>query len=368
MEPDKHKKPYGERVPTTPAWLLTFVLLVTLVASGCETGGAKGQESTVGDGEDPPVSRTVGSVGFAETLIDWHWAVETETARCMAERGFEYEPYVPQPMIDGIRALYGENRIEVKPDVDDYWAPLLPMESSPGSLNQEEEILAMAHRTGFNIFFEPESLRPSPADDGDDNPNAATVAALGSEEAAEYHRAMQGFTVEDLDSANQPTEEQLENSCSQIGRNRAGPEPLPPTQLDAVDIEKLNTLGDEVHRLVNTDPRLDAAEAERVACLADQGVPPDPYGYVLSLLRSELERVTGDPRGTIEGQGTEPGMAEAFGVERLRELQQEELVAAIAGNECAMARTQVERELITEYEQRILAENPDFAALLDHDQ
>lgn len=358
----------AENMATQLAWLLTFVLLVALVASGCESGGADGQESAVGGGEDPSVSTTVGSVGFAETLIEWHWTVENETARCMAERGFEYVVYVPQPVIDGIRAMYGDNRIEVKPDGDDYWAPLLPMESSPGSVYQEEELLAMAHRTGFNIFFEPESLRPPLADDANDNPNAATVAALGSEEAAEYHRALQGYAAGDLDSANQPTEEQLENSCSQIARRTAGPEPLPPTQLDAVDIEKLNILGDKVYRLVNADPRLDAAEADRVACLAHQGLPPDPYGYILDLLHAELERVTGDPHGAIEGQGTEAGMAEAFGVEPLRELQDEELVAAIAGNECATARTQVERELITEYEQQILDENPDIAALLNQSQ
>ncbi len=242
------------------------------------------------------------------------------------------------------------------------------MESSPGSVNDEEMMLAMARRTGFNIFFEPESFRPPPEDDVTANPNRAIVEALGDEELDEYWRALQGYAAGDFDSVNEPTEAAMENACSEVARRSAGPEPLPPARLDALDIEQLKILGDKVYRLTQADPRLDAAEAERVACLADQGLPPYPYEYILGLLRSETERVTGDPQGYIDGQGTEAGMAEAFGADRLRELQAEELAAAIAGNERAMPKTRVKRELITEYEQQILAENPDIAALLDQDQ
>ncbi len=59
------------------------------------------------------VTTTVAPGGFAEEVIAWHWTVEEETSRCMAERGFEYVAYVPRVTIDNLRGMYDENRIEV---------------------------------------------------------------------------------------------------------------------------------------------------------------------------------------------------------------------------------------------------------------
>ena len=356
-------------MPVRLTRFLAAVILVAFAVAGCESGGYSGQEPLPDMEPEPSVSTsTVPSGGFAGTVIAWHWQVEEETARCMAERGFDYVPYVPQVTIDNLRGMYDENRIEVKPDVDEYWAPLLPMESSPVSVNDEEMLLEMARRTGFDIFFELESFGQPPEDDLTADPNGAIAQALGDEELAEYHRALYGYAAGDLDGVNEPSEEAMENACTEVARRNAGAEPLPPARLEGVDIERLSILGDKVFQLVQADPRLEAAKTERVACLADQGLPPYPYEYILGLLRSETERVTGDPQGAIENTGDkETDFARAFGADRLRELRAEELAAAIAGNECAMPYTRVIRELINEYERQILAENPDIAALLNQD-
>ena len=145
---------------------------------------------------------------------------------------------------------------------------------------------------------------------------------------------------------------------------------MPPTRLEGIDIEQLHVMGDKVYRLTHADPRLDAAEAERVACLADRGLPAYPYEYILDLLYAELERITGDAHGVLPrtGEGKEADFAQAFGADRLRELQAEELAAAVAGNECAIPYSRVERDVIRDYEQQVLAENPDIADLLGIDQ
>lgn len=352
---------------------MRFIQLLAVVAAlavaGCQSVETSGREPLRNGEREPSVSTTAAaSGGFGEEVIAWHWAVEEEIALCMAERGFDYVPYVPQPMLDSLRARYDENLLEIKPDVDEYWAPLLPMESSPGSVSQAEGMLEMARRTGFNIFFEPEGRAlPGPDDDLTANPNAAIVQGLVNEEQDEYWRALQGYAAGDIEGGNEPSEAAIQDACSVVARGLAGFEPVPPTQLDAVDLEKLDVLGDKVFRLAHADARLDVAGVERVACLADRGLPPDPYEYILGLLRSETERVTGDPQGFIEEGYSEAGKAEAFGADRLRELQAEELAAAVGGTECGMPYSQVLRDLINEYEQQVLADNPDIAALLDRD-
>lgn len=352
---------------------MRFIQLAAVVAvltvAGCQHVETGGQDSLSEVGTEPSVSTVaVSSGGFAEDVIAWHWTIEEEAALCMAERGFDYVPYVPQPTIDGLRAMYDENRIEIKPDAYEYWAPLLPMVSSPGSEAMEERALAMARRTGFNVFFETEGRGlPAPDDDLIANPNAAIVQGLVDEEQDEYWRALQGYAAGDIEGGNEPSEAVIQDACSVVARRLVGPEPVPPTQLDAVDLEKLDVLGDKVHRLAHADSRMDAAAVERAACLADRGLPPHPHEYILGLLRSETERVTGDPQGYIEEGHSEAGKAKAFGADRLRELQAEELAAAVGGNECAMPYSQTLRELITEYEQQVLADNPDIAALLGLD-
>ncbi len=357
-------------------WLAGVVVVVAVAPAGCGFGGSGGADPPVAsDGSSSgtvTTSTTPASGGFAEVVIAWYWTIEEETARCMAERGFEYVPYVPQVTIDNTRGMYGENQIEVRPDADEYfWAPLFPMEMSPVSEGMLEESLEEARRTGFSIFFEPElntDVAAPPEDDLDANPNGAIVQALEGEEQAEYFRALQGYAAGDLDGANGPSEAAMENACGEVARRLAGPEPMPPARLEGIDIEQLHVMGDKVYRLTHADPRLDAAEADRVACLADRGLPTDPYEYILDLLYAERERITGDPHGAFEGQGTEDGMAKAFGADRLRELQAEELAAAVAGNECAIPYSRVEREVIRDYEQQVLAENPDIADLLGIDQ
>lgn len=360
-------------------WLAGVVVVVALAPAGCGSSGTGGAGPPVAyDGSSSGMvttsTSTPASGGFAEVMIAWHWTIEDETVRCMAERGFEYVPWVPHVTIKNARGMYGQGQIEVRPDADEYfWAPLFPMEMSPLSEGMLEEGLEEAQRTGFNILFEPElntGIEAPAEDDSDVNPNGAIVQSLEGEKRAEYFRALRGYAAGDFNGANEPSEAAIMNACGEVARRSAGPEPIPPTRLEGIDMEKLHVMGDKVYRLTHADPRLDTAEARRVACLNDRGLPAYPHQYILDLLYAELEHVTEDAHGVLPktGEGKETNFAQALGADRLRKLQAEELASATAGNECAMPYSRVEREVIREYGQQVLDENPDIADLLGTDR
>ncbi len=300
--------------------------------------------------------------------IDWHRSIEAEIARCMADRGFQYTPYVSQRTIDNIRTQYEEPLVEVQPGSDgDFWAPLFGVRSSPGSANFLEELLEGAREAGYYVFFDlTYASTDRPADDTGDDPNIAIVRSLTVEEANEYWRALQGYAAGEADGVNELPDLAIEDACSNTARGLVGPMPQMSTPFDGIDTTRLRTLGDEVFRAVHADPRMDAAKVDRIACLNDRGYPADPYAYIVSLLRTATEAATGDPEGIVGLTGhKEDDLARAIGRDRLQQLQAEEIGAATADIECLMEMSSVERRLITEYEQKVLDENPDIAAILD---
>ncbi|KAA3637578.1 MAG: hypothetical protein DWP92_07585, partial [Armatimonadetes bacterium] len=317
---------------------------------------------------DPPRERNE----MVTATIEWYRTIEDEIARCMAGRGFEYVPHVSQRTIDNVRTQYEEPLVEVQTGTESrFWAPLFPMESSPGSVAMLEERMEKAGETGFGLSFEltPSTAALQPIDNTAEDPNSAIRRSLTEAEADEYWRALQGFAAGDLDGTNEPSGPAIDNACLETARRLAGPMPQVSTPFDGIDTDRLFTIGEEVFRAVHADPRMDAAETERVTCLANHGYPADPYSFIVTLLRSEVESATSSSPGTVEENTghKEADLARVLGLDRLRQLQAEEIGAASAAIECSFDYSSVERELIAEYEQEALIENPDIASALSQD-
>lgn len=343
--------------------------------------------STDGEAPDSEGPSSPDSANGVETAavqegIDWHWTRENERAACMAERGFEYIPYVSQRTIDEMEAIYGDpvqdtRTIDEMLDADgEYFDTLFPMDSTPLSRKQMEDLRESMAQTGWRAILGRSPVAP-PADDlsmGEEDPN--TALRLQMKDTSEwdgYWRAFQGWTGDERADGT-ATEEDTYNSCMSIADREAGPEPVTPTQelyqqvYSQADRNRMAEFGRRITVLVDSDPRMAAAAEATNQCLLDLG-----YGttnlekYMYDLVHDEL-RAAGveDPffRGVASYEERERLHIEALGAERFAELQSLESTLASATVDCGIPRSAVHREVIRDHERQILEKNPDLIELL----
>ncbi len=333
--------------------------------------------------EEPPSPDSAEGAGAVQEAIDWHWTRENARAACMAERGFEYVPYVSQQTIDEATRSYGdpirvERTIDEMLDADgEYFDTLFPMDSTPGSRKEMESLREGMAQAGWQAILGASGV-VAPTDDlqpDDKDPNTALRMQMkGTSEWDGYWRAFQGWTGDERANGT-ATEEDTYNSCMSIADREAGPEPMPPTQelyqqvYSQADRDRMLELGRRITVLVDSDPRMAAAAEATNQCLLDLG-----YGttnlqkYMFDLVHDEL-RAAGveDPffrDETSSYEVREQLQIQALGAERVTELQSLESTLAVATVDCAIPNSQIHRQVIRDYERHILDQNPDLIELL----
>lgn len=316
-----------------------------------------------------------------QTAIDWHWTRENARAVCMAERGFEYVPYVRQRTLDDMALVYGDpardgRTIEEMLDTNgEYFHPLFNIDSVPLSQRELENTREGMALTGWHaILGKPPVASSEDALDEQEDPNTALRKQLeGTPEWDGYWRAFQGWTGNERADGT-ATEEDTYNSCMSIAERAAGPEPQSPTSAlydevySQADMNTMREFASQITQLVDTDPRMAAAGQATDQCLLDLG-----YGttnlqeYMYDLVHDEL-RAAGvdDPffRGVTSYEERERLHIEALGAERVAELQALESRLAVATIDCAIPRSAVHREVIRDYERQMLEQNPGLVELV----
>ncbi len=335
-----------------------LVLTVALITTAC-TGGGTGPVtdtpgSTRGGVSTSSVPGPSGSAfggggervqGFGDQLLAWYWSAEEYLASCMEEQGFEYVPWVP-PITREMAQDANQAGIEVSPGDGDGPVLRLPAARIPPRSSESEMFRRQADESGFGIFFRVGVVEELPESAlGSEDPNLAIRTALDEASLEAYGVQLRECRTEAIEAI--------------------GPEPDPPGS-EGLDDERLFEAAEIVEGLVEADARYQEALAGYRRCMADRGYPvvdlSGAYDLVQGWFDAEIGRAAAAGR-PVESS-TEAGLAAAFGEARLAELQAEERQVAVARVECATELWEVEWELLVEYEQKVIADNPDVAALL----
>ncbi len=304
---------------------------------------------------------------YGRRMVQWIQTREREVSRCMAERGFDYVPFVAQNIVNDLLAQDETASLEVaSPGLDDL---VLPLPSEPLSERMVDQIIEDAALNGFHVFIFPELQEPAAAERPSANPNIDIVNSLTDAERTEYFRALQGYATKDVSEDGLVVGGSLDAPCLDVGLEAAGPEPQQPSHLSGIDTQRLFDLGERVYRLALADPEMAVADQELAECLTDNGAPADPAQYMRTMLAQALEQATGSPDGplVVSGRGPAADLALTFGDEKLAEYQVAERAMAVAYHTCLKARTATVRELLLQYQNEALHAEPDIAAMLGID-
>ncbi len=341
------------------------LLVVSTACSGADGGASSAPGTTPGQSESTVVATD--RVPFGRQSVEWMQTIEQGTSQCMAERGFEYIPYIAQNVVDDFLAMDEAATIEVySPGLDDL---VLMLPEEPAREEFIAELAKDAAINGFGVFIAPVPVAeddPNPRDRSS-NPNRPITDAMSDQEEAEYYRALQGYATEDVTDDGQFVGGSRDTPCLEVGREAAGPEPEPPNQLDGIDVDRLFALGERVYRLAHADPAMAGAYEAFAACLAERGAPPDPYEYIGDLWNRALDEANPDGLFEYTGDGPAADLVHNFGEEKLREYQEIERAMAVIAYECLIARNVVERRLLLQYQEEALRAEPDIATMLGID-
>ena len=313
-------------------------LAAVLVLTGCS-----------GDPEPEPTPTP--SAGPLETLFrDYlaEWSNEDVTrqltrmeeaiAACMAEQGFSYTP------VD-----YSE--IEV-----DFLGSDLGVE--PGTLE-------FAQVYGYGLSTDPWGT-DDVADEIED-PNADYVAAMSDAEREAYLSALYGerYAEQPAPGMGAPDDETIADySWEDAGcTGRAQQQLLTGNETDSDEFLGLQQAMTEMAESAARDPRLDRANADWAACMAESGYPGlAEVGEAEAAIGAEVDAVWAS--AAVAGtpglpSGSNPAGAEAAISEQLEEISTREIATAVADLTCQseVGYDALRREIDADYQREFLAEN-----------
>lgn len=305
--------------------------------------------------------------GSNEEFEDEQRRVEEFIAECMAGKGFEYEPYVPD---------FGD--VEFR----------------------EEDQLEYARRNGFGVTLAYGNPEYDGYEDGaseDEDPNSDYVSGLSESEMTAYYEALDGTPEEMAEYETTETDPETGETYTVVegaGAGCRGDAQREVTGDRDAAYTAMGPLWEEIAERVEADPRTAELEAEWSSCMADAGFdfakPDDVYTYAYEELTAELADVLGfdpnaDPLADLSPEeqeaffeGTDEEIDARFqeleeqrtqlpaGVDRdaLEALHEKERSLAVAEAECSTGLYEKQAEVYEEIEAEFVRDNADRIAEL----
>jgi hypothetical protein len=321
----------------------TALLAAVALAAAPALGGCGGAPEP-----EPSPTPTAGPLEtlFRDYLAEWSnedvtrqlTRMEESIAACMAEQGFAHTP------VD-----YSE--VEV-----DFLGSDLGVE--PGTLE-------FAQVYGYGLTTDPWGTSDVEVAD----PNAEYVAAMSEAEREAYLAALYGerFADQLVPDGQRPDDEAITDySWEDAGcTGRAQQQLLTGDETDGDEFVGLQQAMAEMMESAARDPRLDRANADWAACMAESGYPGlSAVGDAEAAISAEVEAIvaaSGDagPAGVSGPLVDRPG--EAAVSEKLEQITPREISTAVADLTCQSetAYDAVRREVDAEYQREFLAKNRD---------
>lgn len=332
-------------------------------------GGSDGDE----EASEPGLEEAFGLPAFDEDganeeFEDEQRRLEEAIAACMADRGFEYEPYVPD--FGGIEFT-------------------------------EEDQVEYARRNGFSVtlpYGDPEYDGDAGGFVEDDDPNSDYVSGLSESEMTAYYEALDGTPEEMAEYETTETDPETGETYTMIegaGAGCRGDAQREVTGDRDTAYSAMEPLYEEIYERVEADPRTAELEAEWSSCMTDAGfdfaTPDEVYDYAYEDLAAELADILGfnpmtdDPFENLSAEeqealfeGTDEEINARFeeleeqrrqvpdGVDReaLQALHEKERSLAVAEVECSAGLYEEQAEVYREIEAEFVRDNADRIAEL----
>lgn len=349
--------------------LIAAAAALAVTAAGC--GG--GDEAQGGAGEAGPgaLEQALGLPGWdeesADDFADEQLRVEEAIAECMAGKGFEYEPWVPE---------FGE----------------------VGEFTEEDE-LEYARRNGLGVSLawgNPDYDQGFSEEEMEDS-NQEYLESLSEPEMTAYFEALDGTPEEMAEFETTETDPETGETYTVVEGAGAGCRGDAQREVtgdrDAV-YAAAQPLYEEIWERVEADPRTAELEGEWSDCMAEAGfefeTEQEVYDYAYEDINERLTEVLGfDPNGDplaalgmteeeiTELYETDPerveemyrefedsraSLPDSVDREALAALHEEERTLAVAQVECSMGLRERQEELYREIEAAWVAENGDRIA------
>ena len=310
-----------------------------------------GMLALTGCGGDPtPEPTPTPSTGPLETLFrDYlaEWSNEDVTrqltrmeeaiAACMAEQGFSYTPIDYSTV--GVDFLGSDLGVE------------------PGTLE-------FAQRYGYGLTTDPWGASEVAGEVVD--PNAEYVAAMSEAEREAYLAALYGERFADLSAPQTPDDDAIADySWEDAGCTGSAQEQLlTGNETDGDEFLGLQQAMAEMMASAAADPRLDRANADWAACMAESGYPGlSAIGGAEAAISAEVDAVRASANLGTAGRPGPPGLAdpstEAAVAEQLEQIAPQEISTAVADLTCQaeVGYDALRSQVDAEYQREFLAEN-----------
>jgi len=321
--------------------VLRLLVVIAVFAAGCT---ASGDPTGSGADRETITDFIPGALAFDEASgADQFRALEQKAqesiAKCMAEQGFDYIPYVESQSQGGFMEAESEEEF-----VDLYGFGIATSLLADQEMDEEAMDEEMAR-----------------------NPNYAIEEALSDAEREAYSEALYGAQP-DIDFENM-TEEEIDAAFAAF--EAAGPTGCMDTAYsevyeqgaDQAFYEEFGSALEDTFANIESDPRIAELESQWSTCMADRGYDYATQGDIEKYLLHRLEdagaitdlEISPDGGGFGYGsEGIEPGSPMEDAV---KEIAAEEVAIAKDALACSKDQEKVYREVYEEAEQRFIDEH-----------
>ncbi|MEN8041956.1 MAG: hypothetical protein ABFR95_10685 [Actinomycetota bacterium] len=321
----------------------TFIVALVLVlfAAGCGTEDGTGDDEEASSGEPTLQDFIPGAFAYDEEDAEQQFQeqerlAQEAIAKCMADEGFEYIPYVQNQDFGGF--------------------------SGPDS--QEEFVAQYGFGVSTMLLEEQQFSEEDYEEERAKDPNNAIAEALSESEREAYYAALHGPPPEiDHESMTEEEIQEFYESYQPTGCYNSAYEDLYNNEAQMAFQEQFGSALEDMYRGLENDPRLQEMESNWSACMAESGYEfKDENDAHIFLLR-RLEEVGAindldiDPDGMGYGYGSSEivpgGPVEAA----VNEIASEEIAMAKVSFACYGDREKIWREVYEGAEQRFIQEH-----------